>query len=161
MTRAITVQPPWSDAIADGHKLIENRKAAPGWRGEFFIHSGARWSVRGETHPLLLEAYPQFRAALGDALGVPGLMAENFTFGAIVAVATLVDAHPAGGCCAPWGEDAYVEHPTGKTVRPVHLVLEDVRKLPEPVPCRGYLPLGWHVPDDVAALAYTQLRETP
>lgn len=153
--KAITVQPPWSQAIADGHKVIENRKAAPAWRGEFFVHAGARWSPRGAEFRHLADIYE--RETISRRRVVDPAF---FTFGAVVAVATLVDAHPAGGCCRPWGEDQCEEHPSGRVVRPVHLVLEDIRKIPEPVPCRGALPLGWTVPPDVEALVLHQLRES-
>lgn len=46
--RVLTVQPPWSWAIAHGGKTVENRTDCKSYRGELFIHAGRRWSTRGE-----------------------------------------------------------------------------------------------------------------
>jgi hypothetical protein len=43
-------------------------------------------------------------------------------------------------CCAPWGQRG----------SRAHLVLENPRPLPEPIPCRGQLGL-WMPPQDVLA----------
>ncbi len=68
----------------------------------------------------------------------------------VLGVVDLVDVHPAAGCCAPWGESAYVEHGGRERRQIVHLVLENPRLLPKPIPCRGALGL-WTLPADITA----------
>lgn len=53
----------------------------------------------------------------------------------MLAIAHLVDCHPATGCCAPWGEQANVDAPV------YHLVLDGVRRLDATVPALGRLGL--------------------
>jgi hypothetical protein len=75
--------------------------------------------------------------------------------GAVVAVADLVDCHPAAltgrrdTCCAPWGERSYA---TASGVgRAIHLVFANIRALATPVHCAGKVLLPWELPDDIAA----------
>ncbi|MBB3041199.1 hypothetical protein [Nocardioides soli] len=80
--------------------------------------------------------------------------------GAIIGVVDLVGVHAAQSvarwpeqpaCCdSRWAETSYAEH-GGRTRRDVvHLVLENPRPLPEPIPCKGRLGL-WTPPADVLA----------
>ena len=134
--KAITVRQPWAWAIAHGGKNVENRSAGTRHRGPLAIHAGLSYSRRGTVdHRVRLRH-------LGVALSVLPL-------GAIIAVADVADSHPDAGCCRPWGESSYQE--AGGRVRTAihHLVLEDVRPLDEPIPCRGALGL-WRVPADIA-----------
>lgn len=146
--KALTVQQPWAWAIVHGGKLIENRTQLWSYRGPLAIHAGARWSDRGDgsdlVHAAFHEAHPQFRS--GVRCGK--LPRWPFAMGAIVGVAELVDAHPDAGCCKPWGESAYVEHGGRERRRITHLVLENPRPLPEPIPCKGALGL-WTPPADI------------
>lgn len=116
MTRAITVQQPWADAIAFGGKNIENRsRNFPNrYRGDLLIHAGARSSARGMFDERVQQAF-------GRMVDRPSLARSE-----IVAVCDLVDVHPSAGCCKPWGDDEYRGRPV------VHLVLEDV--IPVSVP---------------------------
>ncbi|OLT17744.1 hypothetical protein BJF78_36600 [Pseudonocardia sp. CNS-139] len=69
-------------------------------------------------------------------------------FGAVIAVAELVDCHRDSGCCTPWGEpDVH------------HLVLANVRRLVMPVSAVGRLGL-WDLDDTVLSEAATVLSET-
>lgn len=118
--RALTVRQPWADAITHGTKRTENRTRRTHYRGQLLIHAGAAHDPMGRfviTDWDLLDSWPDTR-------------------GAIIAVATLTDCHAAtDGCCAPWGfPDTW------------HWVLEDVRPLATPVPCKGRL--GLWTPDD-------------
>ena len=133
--RAFTVHRPWSFAIAHLGKDVENRSKPTKHRGLVAIHGGKKWSndAAGMAHELtgyLFGSHP----------------AEE-TRG-IIAIADLVDCHEAEldftegrfflGCCeSSWA------FPTG-----FHWKLANVRRLPEPVPCKGFLGL-WTGPEDV------------
>lgn len=136
--RCLTVRQPWAWAIFNG-KNIENRTAAWRYRGPLAIHAGAGWSERGDRSPLI------HQAAQGRSLS------GSLVTSAVIGVAYLVDIHPDARCCRPWGESEYVETGGRKRRNVMHLVLEDPRLLPEPVPCRGALGL-WSLPADIAEL---------
>ncbi|OMC46878.1 hypothetical protein A5742_25435 [Mycolicibacterium fortuitum] len=144
--KALTVQQPWAWAIVHGGKLIENRTQLWSYRGPLAIHAGARWSDRGALSTLVQGAV--MREDGSASLTYGRLQAHRFTFGAIIGVAELVDCHPDAGCCKPWGESAYVEHGGRERRRITHLVLENPRPLPEPIPCKGALGL-WTPPADI------------
>lgn len=151
--RAITVKPPWSWAIAHAGKTVENRSRGASYRGPLAIHAGLSWSDAGMRDQRVRDSW--------SAAGLPTLLARGrFSFepfpsrrevayGAVVAVAELVDSHPDAGCCQPWGDARYDEGTEQATVH--HLVLADIRPLAEPLPCRGALGL-WKLPPDVAEL---------
>lgn len=77
--------------------------------------------------------------------------------GEVVAVARLVNCHPAldaaATCCQPWGERRHNGRPAW------HLVLGDVRRLRKPVSARGALSVPWTLPPDVEAQVRAQLAE--
>jgi hypothetical protein len=109
--KALTIWQPWAECIATGAKTIENRRRPFRYRGPLAVHAG----LRRDRHA---ESWPQMRALVGDPAAL--------VTGALVAVADLVDCHPDRGCCRPWGDpDAH------------HLVLANIRRLPQPVPARG------------------------
>lgn len=139
--KALTVQQPWAWAIFHG-KNVENRTQTWAYRGRLAIHAGKRDSDRGWTSPLI------------EAIGIHegGVIDGGLEYGAIIGVVDLVDCHPEAGCCQPWGESSYVEHGGRERRHITHLVLENPRLLPEPIPCRGALGL-WTPPADVARAA--------
>lgn len=141
--RAITLRPEWAAAVAAGAKTVENRAVNIRWRGEIAIHAGVTSDPDASRDSRLI-------ALLGDRPNVP--------HGAIVAVADLVGCHqaeqpddPSLTCCEPWGMRVYRDKPAW------HLMLADIRRLPVPVPCRGYLHIGWWVKDHVEATVRAQL----
>lgn len=140
--KALTVQQPWAWAIFHG-KTIENRTQQWTYRGPLAIHAGMRFSYSGSISGLVWNAWNQ--CAVPDRPLDP----KAFDFGAILGVVDLVDVHPSAGCCAPWGETSYVEHGGRERRQIVHLVLENPRLLPEPIPCKGALGL-WTPPADIA-----------
>lgn len=147
--RILTVQPPWSWAIFQaGGKLIENRSACWSFRGTLLVHAGKRWSTRGRdderVQALWHRVYADDVAAGLGVRNVPGITVP----GHVVGTVELVDCHPGIGCCVPWGETSYVEHPSGKRRTAHHLVLANPRTLAHPVPVRGGLGLR-PVPMDV------------
>lgn len=146
--RALTVQQPWAWSIIHGGRLIENRTQLWAYRGPVAVHAGARLSNRGMDDP-------RVRGAARDVLGrdldpdPPEIGDSPLAFGAIIGVVDIVEAHPAAGCCTPWGETKYTEHGGRQRRDVVHLVLENPRALPEPIACRGALGL-WTLPGDIA-----------
>lgn len=137
--KALTVRPPWSDAIAHGGKTVENRGRQTHYRGLLAIHAGKRFDWDAEYPPGEMRKW---------------CAPEDLPLGAIVAVADLTGCHsssttcgPDGiGLCSPWGRwDAW------------HWQLSNVRPLADPVPCRGALGL-WTVPDEVESAVRAQLE---
>jgi hypothetical protein len=68
---------------------------------------------------------------------------QRFVFGAILAVADLVDV--TRDASSPWAEPGQV-----------HWLLANVRPLAEPVPCRGWQNV-WDLPPEVEAAVRAQL----
>jgi hypothetical protein len=133
--RALTVRQPWASAIAYGTKRVENR----GWSlparfaGKLIaIHAG-----KGHDLDVRLPAGCEWPEVAAHPLGV------------VIAVATVTRSCLPWEChgeCSPWaikGQD--------------HWHLEDVRPLPEPVPCRGMLGL-WRLPEDAEKTVRAQLE---
>ena len=137
--RALTVQQPWASAIIHAGKTIENRSQRWEYRGPVAIHAGQLWSDTGENSSVLRAAF----RAVQPGLNGGKLPRWAFPMGAFIGVVDLVDIHRACGCCAPWGEPgiSYAEPGERHPRQTVHLVLENPRALPEPIPCRGALGL--------------------
>lgn len=139
--KALTVQQPWAAAIFRG-KNVENRTQLWTYRGPLAIHAGTRWSARGSRNPLVLKALYQYDDK------ITALNPCAYDTGVILGTVELVDCHPEAGCCAPWGESNYVEHGGRERRSVTHLVLENPRRLRDPISCRGALSL-WTPPPDV------------
>ncbi len=120
--RALTVRPPWSEAIRLGLKRVENRSRNPGCQpGEWVaIHAGL------QDHVLADECY----ALAPETRGCPR--------GAIVALARIAGVKPAS------------DVPPSVWVKgPFCVVIDQVLSLADPVPTKGALGL-WTVPPAVA-----------
>ena len=129
--RGLTVKQPWAAAIAHGSKRVENRTWRTRRRGWILISAGKAVDS----------------ASLGDPMVVSaGLSPRHLVRGAIVALGRLVDCHPDDGRCSLWSARGQW-----------HWVLDDVRALTEPVPCRGALGL-WTAPPEVLDAVKRQLR---
>jgi hypothetical protein len=154
---ALTEQQPWAWAISRGGKHVENRTWGPpasliGRR--LAIHGGRSWWPGWRTHQPLQTAWAEFRARQPVDPGPLGPGAAFCDEGAIVALATVVGAHPArGGCCAPWGEPSFALPGKGE-VTVHHWVLEQIQPLPEPLTCRGKQMLWTPSPAVLAALLF-------
>lgn len=161
--KALTVQQPYAWAIVHGGKTVENRTQAWAYRGPLAIHAGARWSLSGGKANVVRQAMRPLLMKRQRGRGIdPAEHPERFPFGAIIGVVDLVDAHLALTCaagdhgemCSAWAESSYDEH-GGRTRRDVvHLVLENPRPLPTPIPAKGRL--GLWTPDPVVL---AQLQE--
>lgn len=136
--KAITVCQPYAELIArvgaDGLpvKPLENRVWFTSYRGPLLIHAG---KSRGWLDDC--EAY--------------GIDSSTLTFSAIVAAVDLVaclSVHAFSSWPARWNHLRRHQHANG----PYCLVLENLRRLPTPVPCGGAQRLWVPEPDVIAAV---------
>lgn len=159
---AITVRLPWAAAIRGASfnpdaKLVENRgrPIAERYVGQrLAIHAGAAWDKVGAADPRVRRWWYGYEAQRS-------LDATDFgtMFGRVLAVATLTDCHraerswrdPDVNCCSPWGDAGYGRRDAW------HLLFADVVELEQPVETRGYLPVPWALPEDVAARVLEQV----
>jgi hypothetical protein len=135
--KALTVQQPWAWAIVELDK-VENRSWSTSYRGPFAIHAGKTEDPDG-FHDSAIEQ------AVSDASYFRDDPATYTARGAFVGVCELVDVHPATaacaeGPCAPFGWFG--------PERNFHWVFDRMRRLAEPVPCRGLQQL-WTPPDEI------------
>lgn len=148
---AITIRQPYAWLIAEGIKLTENRGQNLHHRGLVAIHAGKAWSPGAERDERVRAAW-KTRHRTGLRAGSPEL-----TYGAVVAVADLVDVHEATStCCPEWGERFH--YGAKRTVVAKHLMFgDDVYKLGVPTGCSGQQMLSWPLPADVEARVLAQL----
>jgi len=165
--RGLSLTQPWASLVAVGAKRIETRDWGTAYRGPIAIHATKRFPVLCRD---LCDDEP-FRSALARGGYLRRVVSYNqadswvdvrsIPLGAIVAVAKLVGcfrvtrsttyAGPARE--GSWrvdltvgGELDFGDYAPGRYA----WVLASVRRLPQPVPCRGALGL-WRVPADVVA----------
>lgn len=148
---AITIRQPYAWLIAEGIKLTENRGQNLHHRGLIAIHAGKAWSPGAERSERVRTAWKTCHRTDLHA-GSPEL-----TYGAVIAVADLVDVHEATPtCCPEWGERFH--HGAKRTVVATHLVFgDDVQKLDVPVGAVGQQMLTWPLRGDDEASVRAQL----
>lgn len=158
--RALTLTQPWASLIAIGAKTIETRGWNTSYRGLIAIHAAksfpdwAREACWEEPFRTVLT-----RAELVDFRGFSDLTdtsEERFAGlprSAIVAVARIVNVVPTPQLRPGLHDEAFGDFAEGR----FGFVLEDVRGLATPIPCRGALSL-WPVPEDVLAQFPSELR---
>lgn len=133
--KALTVCQPYAELIASGVKIIENRTWPTPYRGPLAIHAG------------------KSRAWLSDNDAEDyGIVADLIPFGAVVAIADLVDCRRFDDLSR---ELQRHEHADG----PWCWVLANVRRV-EPVPFRGAQGL-FDIPDTVLAAASSVDQKEP
>lgn len=88
--KILTLWQPWASAIAVGAKRIETRSWSTNYRGPIAIHAAKRKNIGELIH---FGSCWNWCGALGRDFGSPTLD-ETLPFGAIVAVADLVDCRP-------------------------------------------------------------------
>ncbi len=130
--RALTLTQPWSTLVALGEKRIETRSWSTNYRGPLAIHAAKgfpRWARQLCADPAFIEA----------------LKSEPLPMGVIVCTCRLVDCLPmeATGCLPGVFEDypeldtrqerEFGDYSPGRWA----WILEDVKRLPEPVPAKG------------------------
>lgn len=172
--RVITVACPWSAAIIQGLKPVENRSWHPErnnhQRGvtvpfDILIHSSRADHTRDLIHPIGRPARwrpndPTKPSHVALAAAYADLDESSLQRGVILGKVTVAEVHPAGGaCCWPWGEASYVDRSTGEVVKTVyHWLLEDIVPFDEPVEAKGRLGL-WGLNDWLAWQVAEQLGE--
>lgn len=150
--KALTLTQPWATLVAIGAKRIETRSWRTPYRGQLVIHaavgfpSWARDTVRDD---------PCFSQALNQA----GFFTwRDLPRGAIVATARLVGCHPTESIAldfsvpADVAEYAFGDFGEGRW----GCFLQGVRRLTEPVPCKGALGLWTVLPEIVRSLEVTR-----
>jgi hypothetical protein len=159
--RALTVRSPWSWAIAEQGKTVENRTWKTTHRGLLAIHAAARFDY--DAAMPVEEAARKLRVLVAKIRLANGSPPETayLRLSRVVAVAELAGIHHASECMLP----ANAVPPGGYTGcsrwaqrGQWHWELASTRKLPEPVPCKGALGL-WRLPEDVEKAVRAQLSE--
>lgn len=160
--RALSLTPPWPWAVCDLGKTVENRTRlpAPKFRGRLAIHASGR-----KSSGQVVQALYAIERAAGDLwFRLPNHRLRHAT-GVIVCVVDVVaEVSPANGGVAWYDADrdggrGWVDLTPAERRwwfgGPAY-IFANVRKLREPVPCKGALGL-WRVPADVAARVEEQL----
>ncbi len=158
--KALSLWQPWASAIERGAKRIETRGWYTSYRGPLAIHAAKR-CVKDEL--LQVMSTWNWNAALGWHMGgdEPPLW-EVLPFGAIIAVADLVDCRPTGSFTVdeidarrtreerdPIGWDSWTERFMGDfSPGRFGWVLDRVRSLEKPIPWKGMQGL-FEVPDNI------------
>ena len=128
---ALSIRQPWAWLVANGHKDIENREwkswnPALKFRGEFLIHTGAKFDLDADPQDILkmAEVYKQKHPEKSFPI-IPHNTME-YPLGGIVGVAEIVDVVTKSD--SPWfmGEGFY------------GLVIANAKPLPF-IPCKGQL----------------------
>jgi len=143
--KALSIRQPWLWAITHLDKRVENRTRATRHRGRVWLHASAK--VGRDVLPALYRRLTQ-----GEVARAP----DDYTTGAIVAVAELVD------CLSPHGDVVRITAEHCNQARWMEpdtwkWVLAGVQRLPRPVPCNGKLGL-WPVPPEILYQCEQQLQ---
>jgi len=145
--RGLTLLQPWAGLVALGDKRVETRSWRNPYRELVAIHAGRG----GITEPLLASV---LGSACYGATSAPPVVHLR---GCVVAVARIADMVPtieaiARGLVVPEStEHALGDYSPGRWA----WLLEDVRPLDNPVPCRGLQGL-WPLPHDVERAVRTE-----
>ena len=135
---AISLWQPWAHLIAIGAKGYETRGWSTRYRGPMAIHAAKHWTVR-----MAVQCYQEPFFAILTRAGIrfparcdrynPARL--GLAFGAVIAVADLVDVKPTEDV-VPYlgpGEIAFGDFSHGRHA----WQYENVIRLPEPIPCAG------------------------
>jgi len=145
--RALTLIQPWAWCITHSDKRVENRTWAP---PDALL--GERFAIHAGKHPPDLGAIYGLR---DDGVIVPPGLVLGAVVGTAVLVAVAVELRG-----KDWSVIRCADHNTRRAqelvmsrngawaLGPIGWVLDDVRALAEPVPCRGAQGL-WTLPGDV------------
>ncbi len=155
--KALTLTQPWATLVAIGAKRIETRSWPTKYRGKLAIHSSSRWT---KAERMLVYEYPFDEVLIEHfAHKDPGfwdvLTLQYLPLGSILATANLVDCIPTDQVpdillhpliSDPTAhEEEFGDYESGRYA----WILDDVRVLKDPIPCKGSLGL-WEVPSAIA-----------
>lgn len=146
--KGISLTQPWASLIALGAKTIETRDWGTTYRGPLAIHAAKCTADFLEEYLVELCQQEPFRTGLG------GRAFADLPRGAVVAVVRLIGCRTAAEVrrTITDSERAFGGYADGRTA----WLLDSLRALDEPVPCRG-LPGLWTVPPMVDSLVQVQL----
>lgn len=131
--KALTVYEPWASLISLGEKKIETRSWYTKYRGPIAIHAAA---TRKPEYVNLAWEEPFFTALASPMEDAPGKVGIRYHLGCILAIANLVNCIPiTPEFCASLSdkERAFGDYTFGRFA----WVLEDIRRLAEPITARG------------------------
>jgi len=137
--KAISLWQPWASAIAFGLKRIETRSWSTPYRGVIAIHAAKRWTADERDYADMFADRYDTRL-------------RNAPRGVIVAVARIVDCRRTE--CLHVCEQEYDFGNFGP--ERYGWLLDDVRELREPVPCRGFQSM-WPLDQGIADLVNARL----
>lgn len=132
---ALSLWQPWATLLARGDKRFETRGWSTRYRGLMLIHAARQWSLRmakacyEEPFFSILSAGGTVFPARCDAVRLARL---GLPFGAIVAIAELVDVVPTEGLELSGTERAFGDFRHGRYA----FLYSNLFEL-EPIPCRG------------------------
>lgn len=126
--KALSLWQPWASLIAEGHKSYETRSWRTNYHGWLAIHAAKRWK---HDQRAIMQNWPYRNLALPDPL----------PFGAVVAVARLVDVQPTELVRDQIGE---IEHAVGNYRDGRYAwQLASIIPLEKPLPATGGQGLWW------------------
>jgi hypothetical protein len=131
--KALSLHQPWASLVALEQKQLETRSWQTDYRGPLLIHAAKRWTM--EQRRLVLDdgsTGKAFRAALCPAYGNP----DALPLGCFVALVDLVEVFPVEKVALfiSHKERRFGDYSGGRFA----WKLENVRRLAEPIPARGY-----------------------
>lgn len=92
--KALSIYQPTAAAIALGAKLIETRPWKTSYRGPIAIHAAKHWNIQKSIATVSSWTWCAILGPLGVRMGGKVELEDVLAFGAIVAVANLVDCRP-------------------------------------------------------------------
>lgn len=124
--KALTIQQPYAELIAQGQKMVENRTWSTPYRGPLLIHAGKGMDyLTWTTGPRGIE--PE-----------TGLRAGEFKFGCLVARCILAGCVSSASIRRGDLDQAYPWIRSHKYVEgPYCFILQNIERLPTPLPFRG------------------------
>lgn len=150
--KALSVYQPTAAAIALGAKRLETRPWKTSHRGLTAIHAAKHWTISKSISIVSSWTWCAILRPYGIRMGGKVELEDVLAFGAIVAVANLVDCRPAESFTVgeldrlrrpddddresgvhEWSERMLGDFSIGRFV----FVLDDVRPLPDPILVRG------------------------
>jgi hypothetical protein len=168
--RGLSLFQPWATAIALGSKRIETRSWQTGYRGLVAIHASKRKRVSELLYLRSCWGWCGAMRGAGWRMG-GGSYVDELPFGAVVALAQLVQVRPTGVFTQaeldarrmPEGETLETYGWTERTMGDYALgrfgwILEDVRPLSKPYPYKGGLGM-WRFKSDADVEAVLALAE--
>ncbi len=154
MMKALTIKQPWLWCITDNSKRVENRT----WKPPYYM-IGKRIAL----HASRKNQRAEWKAAWNLIDGGMPLL-NLLPVGAIVATALIkayVVVNDMGGVEEQTKAAAnYYPAADPWFFGPVGWLLTDVRKLSQPIPCKGALGL-WEVPADIAEIISQEWKDAP